>query len=266
MKFFTDTHCHLNLPQYKPDLDSVIDRAIKSGIDRILVPGIDITSSKEAIELSKRYKGLIFAAVGVHPNSKEIITNHSLDLLMELAQSIGVVAIGEIGLDTYRNIQPLEIQKARLQKQLEIASQLGLPIIVHNRNSEDELFHILHTWYQTLLDEKSRLTTRPGVLHSFSGSKSVTDKFLEMNFFIGVGGPLTFLKEENYRNFISNVPLEKILIETDSPYLAPHPLRGQRNEPANVQYVSDKLAEIFQKEMDLINKTTFSNSAVLFNW
>lgn len=266
MKFLTDTHCHLNLPQYKPDLDSVIDRAIKSGINRILVPGIDITSSKKAIELSQCYKGFLFAAVGVHPNSKEVLTPYYLDILRDLAQSTGVVAIGEIGLDKYRNIHSLEIQKAMFEKQLILAKQLGLPIIVHNRNTEDELLPILDTWHRTLIAEMSDLISRPGVLHSFSGSKSVTDKLLGLNFFIGIGGPLTFVKEQKYRNYVSNLPLDKILIETDSPYLAPHPFRGQRNEPANAQYVSNKLSEIFQIDVAVINKTTFTNSTILFNW
>ena len=266
MEFLTDTHCHLNLPHFKCDLDSVIERAVHAGIDRILVPGVDINSSRDAIELSQRYKGLVFAAVGVHPNSKEGFTIKSLDILEDLAKSEGVVAIGEIGLDCYRNIQPLEIQKERLQIQLEIATRLDLPIIVHNRNSEDELLLTLNSWYLTLIKDKRNLFSRPGVLHSFSGSQLVTDRILEMNFFIGVGGPLTYIKNENYRHFVSSLPLENIIVETDSPYLAPHPFRGQRNEPANVQYISNKLSEIFQKKAIEINKNTFINSTTLFNW
>ena len=266
MTLLTDTHCHLNLLNFENDIETVIESAVQAGIERILVPGVDIKSSIDAVELSQRYKGLIFAAIGVHPNSKEDFTTHSLSTLEDLAKSDSVVAIGEIGLDFYRNVYPAEIQLERLQIQLELASRLNLPIILHNRNSEEELLHILTSWYSIYLKENKNPLSGMGALHSFYGSQMVSDKLLKMNFYIGVGGPLTFHKNESYRNFVSSIPLERLIIETDSPYLSPHPFRGQRNEPAYVQFVSKKLSTIFQKEEKEINRITFDNSKQLFKW
>lgn len=265
MPFLTDTHCHLNLSQFKSDIDQVIQKAIEIGIERILVPGIDIASSKKAVELSQRYKGLVFASVGIHPNTNVSFNNHALDAIAELAKCDSVVAIGEIGLDFYRNINSHEVQKNVLESQLNLALDNNLPIIIHNRKSEDILMPILASWISKF-KENNKSSKYPGILHSYVGSNSMTKEFLKMNFFISVSGPITYTNNINYCEFVKTLPLDHLLVETDSPYLPPHPLRGQRNEPANILYIVNKLKTIFNIDIEEFSKITFKNSKAVFGW
>lgn len=260
-----DTHCHLNFDEFDQDRTQVIDRALKNGIKRILVPGIDLETSKTALKCSYDYPQ-VFAAVGVHPNSCLSWTQNSLLDIKHLAGEEKVVAIGEIGLDYYRDYAPKELQRSIFIQQLELAAELGLPVIIHNRDASEDIFTILQNWHKALVQEGSKLAGHPGELHSFSGTIEFAKEVIASNFKIGITGPVTFRNSATLQSVVRSVPLESLLIETDAPYLTPHPFRGKRNEPANVRIVAEKIAEIKEIPVDLIAMSTTEEADRLFNW
>jgi TatD DNase family protein len=280
----SDTHCHLDLEKFDLDRELVLDRAWQTGLSRILIPGIDLASSRRIVELAKTHSGL-FAAMGVHPSDSltwDANTWAQLKQLFMVAQgnTLGqhapgkIVAIGEIGLDYYWNDAPHEHQKMVLQQQLDLAAELKLPVILHMRETGDaldgecsaDLIEILQVWVQNLRKVENPLAKSPGVLHSFSGSLGTANKALDLNFYIGITGPLTYKNADVKRAVVKSLPLERILLETDSPFLAPVPKRGLRNEPAFVRYVADKIAEIHNKNPDEIATLTTANATRLFSW
>jgi TatD DNase family protein len=261
----TDTHCHLYLPQFNDDRERVIEQAIDSGITRILVPGIDIRSSERALNLCALYPDVLYAAIGIHPNSKNDFNEKSIIQLETLAKSDHVVAIGEIGLDYYRLGNSVEQQKSMFQSQLDLSSKLKLPICIHNRNASKDIIEMIEEWRRHLIDQNQQLVS-PGVFHSFSGSLELAVKILSLGFFIGLTGPITYPNNQELRNVINKLPLEKIIIETDSPYLPPHPFRGQRNLPFYVKYIAQQISEIRKIEIELIANATSKNAVNLFNW
>lgn len=261
----TDTHCHLYLPQFDLDRDDVIKKAIDSGITRILIPGIDIKTSEQALNLCAIYPKVLYAAIGIHPNSKMDFDEESIEKLKTLAKSDHVVAIGEIGLDYYRLGNPIANQKRMFQSQLEVSSEFNLPVCIHNRNASEDVIEIVEKW-RVLNREKKKQTFPIGVFHSFTGSSDLANKILKLGFFLGVTGPITYPKNNDLRNVIKMLPLEKILIETDSPYLPPHPFRGQRNLPVFVKYIARELSNLFQLEMELIKYFTSKNANEIFHW
>lgn len=265
MSRFTDTHCHLNLNSFQDDLDQVIARAQNQGVNQILIPGVDLQTSQSAIELAEKYE-FIFAAVGVHPNDAATWTEEVSSKLEEMAAHPKVVAIGEIGLDYYWNKNSLIEQRQILEAQLEIANRVQKPIILHSRQAILELMEIMVNWQKSLDAQGSLLAKRPGVFHAFEGNMQQLDILFQANFLIGLGGPVTFKNAVEKHSVAQNAPLEAILLETDAPYLSPLPHRGERNEPAYIPLIADKIAVLRNQPLDLIEKGTTRNADRLFLW
>ena len=261
----TDTHCHLDFDWFERDRDQVIERAREAGLTRLLNPGITVQSSTAAIGLADKYPE-VYAAVGVHPNDGLSWENSTLDILCELASHPKVVAIGEIGLDYYRDRTPRQIQKKIFSEQLELAADLDLPVVIHCRDAMADMLMMLSAWQSGLERDQSDLAEHPGVLHSFSGSLSDAEKIRESNFLIGITGPVTFKKAVELQDLVIRLPRSCLLIETDAPFLTPHPHRGKRNEPAWVKLVAEKVAELHQEPYSKMTKTTAANAAKLFGW
>jgi TatD DNase family protein len=269
----TDTHCHLDFETFDTDRQEVLERAWKAGLSRILIPGIDLRSSARVVKLAELHPQL-FAAIGVHPSDALTWDGQTISALKELSISQKVAAIGEIGLDYYWDRAPHEHQKKILDEQLALAEELQLPIVIHLREKEDKaggecsdnLIKILERWTKQLKSSENPIAERPGVLHSFSSSYEVALNAIDLGFFIGVTGPVTYKNAVEKQSLIGRIPLEKILIETDAPYLSPVPKRGKRNEPAYVAFIADKIAEIHSSTREQVAEVTTSNAARLFGW
>ena len=260
-----DTHCHLDLDAFDIDRAEVIDRARQAGVNRILDPGVDQVSSQTAIRLAEKNPE-IFAAVGVHPN-EELYPGDLPDWVEELASNHKkVVAIGEIGLDYYRDRTPREDQRKLFIEQLQLARKLQLPVVIHNRQASEDLLPILKDWHADLVSSQSPLTDRPGVLHSFSADEQTASQAMELGFFIGITGPVTFRNSEQLRAVVAGLPLDRMLLETDAPFLAPHPHRGRRNEPAYLWHTAEKIASIRNQPLSVVVETTSANARRLFKW
>lgn len=228
-------------------------------------PGINLQSSQAAVRLSNLNSD-IYAAVGVHPNDGLSWQNDTPDHLRDLASHSKVVAIGEIGLDYYRDRTPRELQKKIFLAQLELATELELPVVIHSRDSMMDVLGILIDWQRDLVDTKSDLAERPGVLHSFSGDERDTNQAFLSNFYIGITGPVTFRNAKELQGLVIRLPLKHLLIETDAPFLTPHPCRGKRNEPAYVKLVAEKIAELHQEAYNTVTEITNTNASRLFRW
>lgn len=262
----TDTHCHLNLNTFVDDLPAVIDRAVAQGVYRILVPGIDLPSSRLAVELADRYP-MIYAAVGIHPSHASDWTDVTLAHLEELSNHPKVLAVGEIGLDYYRDHSPRDHQQRVLTAQLDLAARRGLPVVLHNRESWMDLWAILVEWQNGLRASQSPIANRPGVLHSYDGDLASAKLAIDIGFYIGVSGPVTFKNALDRQQVVASLPLDSILIETDAPYLTPHPLRGRwPNEPAYTIHIAEKIANLHSLHLDHICRVTAQNAARLFAW
>lgn len=272
----TDTHCHLDFNKFDNDREAVIQRALAAGVERILVPAIELASSRAVIQLANSHPNL-FAAVGFHPTDLDDWDDKSRENLRYLAQSADkVVAIGEIGLDYYWVKEPEKQARQRhiLMEQLRLAREAGLPVIIHMREAEDawfgqasvDLLEILTEWQGGLAAEGHPLAKKPGVLHSFNGSFETAQQAIEHNFYIGITGPVTYKNAEEKRQIIRQLPLERLLIETDAPFLTPVPHRGRRNEPAFVTHIADKIAEIHMTTREQVAQITSDNTNHLFGW
>lgn len=254
-----DTHCHLDFDRFDRDRDEVVRRADEAGVTRIIIPGLDLLTSRQAAALAERYEG-VYAAVGVHPNSvKEAYRGpETLAALQELARHPKVVAVGEIGLDYYRDRTPPGEQMVALWAQLQLAADIGKPVVFHNRDAAADTIITLARWR----DDHPNAPT--GVLHSFSGTWDDAQRALAMGFYLGFTGPITYEKADRMREVAANAPADRILIETDSPFLTPHPFRGKRNEPAYVCYVAEKLAEVRGESLESVAEQTTANAVALF--
>jgi TatD DNase family protein len=261
----TDTHCHLNLKQFDEDLEIVLERALESKVERILVPGVDLSTSQRAIHLSEKHPN-IFAAVGVHPNMANSWNSDTIKEIASLCQHPKVVAIGEIGLDFYRDYANPEMQIDIFQAQLAVAANMELPVIIHNRKSFQDLWPILTNWYAGLASKSNGLATRPGVLHAFEESLASAQQAVSINFKIGICGAITFPTNVSLVEIVNSLPLQSFLIETDAPYITPHPYRGKRNEPANVKFIVEKIADISNINYKEVAAITSRNAERLFLW
>lgn len=262
----TDTHCHLNLPEFEKDLEQVIRSARDSGLMKILVPGIDLPSSRRAVELAESYPGLIYAAVGIHPNYSTANDADLLDELRFLLEKPFVVAVGEIGLDYFREFAQKPDQIKTLGYMLELSFEFRKPVCLHQRESLEDLLKILETWHKKLRSNKSPLTQRPGVFHSFGGEDLLQTWAAERNFYFGISGYITYKKGEDLRNSLSRIDHSHLLIETDAPYITPEPHRGKRNEPAYVRWTLEKLAEVLSAKENEMVRISGENAARLFGW
>ncbi len=268
----TDTHCHLDFRAYRDDLAEVVSRAFQSGLERILVPGIDVQSSEQSIQLAERFAG-IFSAVGVHPNSTATWDEETVSRLMEMSHHEKVVAIGEIGLDYYRDHSTPAQQRKALLRQLDVAAKRELPVILHVRNRSEQdrtcmndLLTILRDWVSQHASEKTALGNRWGVLHSFSGNVQESYLASELGFYIGITGPITYKNAEEMRQVVRNLPADRLLVETDGPFLTPLPFRGRRNEPAYVRYIIEKISDLLEIPAVEIAALTSKNAGCLFRW
>ncbi|NPA31045.1 MAG: TatD family hydrolase [Chloroflexi bacterium] len=263
---WVDTHAHLHLSAFDPDRDAVVARAREAGVTAWIDPALDVASARRALALAEAYGAGYFVAVGVHPNSVAQAWRGAatLDALRDLAQHPAVVAIGEIGLDYYRDYTPPRQQRAALEAQLALAAEVGRPVILHQRQSVDDLLALLADWVADLRAQGHPLAARPGVLHSFSGDVDQALRAVELGFFVGITGPVTFKNGEVMRAVARAVPLERLLVETDAPFMAPHPHRGRRNEPAWVVWVGRKVAEVRNLAVDEVRRQTTANAQQLF--
>ena len=294
---FTDTHCHLDFNKFDEDREAVLQRAIEAGISRILIPALDWVSSLSAFKLASSQPSL-FAAVGFHPTNAEKwnessfvnleklmmessglpleLHEHNLKGILAPALQSKIVAVGEIGLDYYWIKEPEKRvhQREILKQQLRLAQEVNKPVVIHMREENDawfgqaytDLLQILMEWHESLVSEAHPLAMAPGVFHSFNGNLETAQKAIEKNFYIGVTGPVTYKNAEEKREIIRRLPLERLLIETDSPFLTPVPMRGKRNEPAFVIHIADKIAEIHMTTREHVARTTSASAARLFGW
>jgi TatD DNase family protein len=258
MTVLADTHCHLCLEAFRDDLEPVLERASRAGVRRILVPGIDLTTSRRAVTLAESHD-VVFAAVGLHPHAASEWGPSAYHELRALAQSPRVVAIGETGLDFYRNYAPRDRQMAAFDQQLELADELALPVVVHSRESMPEVLDRLTRW-------AGAERPRAGVLHAFSGDTSDASRALEAGFYIGVAGPVTYPSAHALRSLAAGLPSDRWLVETDAPFLPPVPHRGERNEPAHVLLVAEALASARIIEPGDAGQASWDNAAALFRW
>jgi TatD DNase family protein len=245
-----DTHCHLDFPDYRDDLEDVLKRADGAGITRIIVPGTNISSSEKALELAGKYPQ-VFAAVGIHPHEADKAGDTEKQALHKLAlEGERIVAIGEIGLDYYKKYSKEENQKKLFKECLIVAKDLDFPVILHNRNAGED--------FLTILKEVGSSGLR-GVVHCFSGEEDLLNSILDLGMFVSFAGNITFEKARDLRSLAKFVPVERLLLETDSPFISPEPVRGKRNEPANVKYLVDTYSQIYGlMPEDLARITTHS--------
>ena len=246
-----DSHAHLDFRQFNSDREPVIERAQQAGLIGILNVGTDLPSSRAAIALAERYD-FIRAAVGVHPHDAQTVTPQVLAELRTLARHPKVVAIGEIGLDYYRDRSPRPAQQRAFASQLDLASELGLPVVVHSRDAHEEVLATLREWNGI------------GVLHAYSAGPERLEEVLALGFSIGIAGPVTFPNAHRLRETAAAVPLERLLVETDCPYLTPVPFRGRRNEPAYVSYVVGEVARTRRMPAQVVAERTTGNAIRLF--
>lgn len=247
-----DTHAHLNMDRYDGDRSEVIGRTEEASVGFINM-GLDLPSSYSSIEMARESSN-VYAATGFHPHEADKLDAPGLSELAELSRSSVVKAIGEIGLDYYRENSSRGAQKRAFRAQLDLAAERNLPVSIHNRDSTDDLLDILK--------EKDPPS---GVIHSFFGDEDLGREFIELGFHLGLSGPLTFDGEEELRAAVRELPLKKLVLETDSPFLTPVPNRGKRNEPSYVEFVAEKVAEIKDLPIEEVNETTTQNARRLFN-
>jgi TatD DNase family protein len=252
-----DSHCHLDFESFDADRDAVVQRAIEAGVTQIVVPALDLDNCRTVLALTEKYEG-VFAAIGVHPNSSAEWQDSWIGVLRDLARQPKVVAIGEIGLDYYWDKSPKAVQQRALGLQLELAAELNLPVIIHNRESSADVIRLLSE--SPLVGRKN-----PGVLHSFSGDWETAVSALNLGYYLGFTGPVTFKKADDLREIARKVPDDRILVETDAPFLTPHPYRGKRNEPAYVAYVAERLAAERGVETAVFAQQTTVNTRRLFS-
>ncbi|MGX7594187.1 TatD family hydrolase [Planococcus plakortidis] len=247
---YIDTHVHLNADQYDEDLQDVIDRALNSKVEKMVVIGFDRKTIKRAIELAEQYD-FIYAVVGWHPVDVIDCTDEDLEWIEQLAAHEKVVGIGETGLDYHWDKSPRDIQQQVFRKQIQLAKRVKLPIIIHNREATEDVL--------TILREEDAQEVG-GVMHCFGGSVETAQESIKMNFMISLGGPVTFKNAKKPKEVAAEIPLEYLMIETDAPYLAPHPYRGKRNEPSYVPLVAEEIARLKELPVEKVAEATTKNA------
>jgi len=250
-----DTHAHLQWQVFDKDLEKVLDRARKADVNCIINIGYDLSGSKKAIKLAERYEGLC-ATVGFHPHNANQLNENVLNELRKLSAHPNVVAIGEIGLDYYRNLSPRKVQLKAFEAQLALAEEVGLPVVIHDRDAHADTLKMLSKF-------KGRIK---GVMHCFSGSKEMADQCIKFNYYISFAGPVTFRNAYRLQAIAKKIDLDRILLETDSPWLAPQKERGKRNEPAFLIHIAEKIAELQGTSLDKLAETTANNAKRIFRF
>lgn len=251
---YIDTHVHLNADQYEEDVKEVIQRALDAKVDKMVVVGFDRGTIEKAMELAEHYP-FIYAVIGWHPVDAIDCTKEDLEWIESLAAHPKVVGIGETGLDYYWDKSPKDIQQELFRKQIRLAQKVDLPIIIHNRDATGDVVKILK-------EEEAKLTG--GIMHCYGGSVETAKECIDMNFLISLGGPVTFKNAKMPKQVATEIPLDYLLIETDAPYLAPHPYRGKRNEPALVTLVAEEIARLKKIPVEEVASRTTENALKIF--
>ena len=254
MRSLFDSHCHVNEEKFDEDREEVLARMAEHGVTRYAVIGSDMATSAACVEYVKSH-GNAVCAVGIHPHEAKGYREGDLDRLAGWIRSGEARAIGEIGLDYYYDLSPRETQREVCRIQMELAWELGTAVAFHVRDAHQDMLDLMKSM-------KSHLT--PGILHCFSGSAEIAKEYLKLGYHISFAGPVTFKKAPKLREAALLVPKDRLLIETDSPYLAPEPVRGRRNEPANVRFVAEKLAEIRGEDPEELAAYTFENAERIY--
>lgn len=250
-----DSHAHLDDDRFDKDRDELIKSLESNGISRVINPGADLPSSIKSVKLSEEYEN-IYAAVGVHPHSADEMDEGTIEVLRAFGNREKVVAIGEIGLDYHYDNSPRDIQRKWFQRQIKLANELNLPIIVHSREADQETFDIIKS------QSDGNLT---GVIHCYSGSVELMKEYIKLGYYISLGGPVTFKNAKMPKEVAKAVPIDRLLVETDSPYLTPEPHRGKRNEPLFVRHVAAMIAELRGMTIEELARATSENTIRLFN-
>lgn len=249
-----DTHSHYNDEKFEPDREEIIKQTYEAGVTKFVCAGYNLKSSMEAINIADKYE-FIYSICGISPNDLEDYNDENLKKIKELAKHKKNVAIGEIGLDYYWNKENKELQKQAFIDQINLANELELPIVIHSRDAVQDTIDLL----------KAHSVDKKGIFHCAQLNKYLIEEGLKLGFYISFAGPITFKNSKNAAEIVSIVPNDKILIETDSPYLAPEPVRGTRNDSRNVKYVAEKIATIKGLPVEQIAKTTYENALEIFN-
>ena len=249
-----DSHCHLDMKDFDKDRTEVLERARKGGINHMITIGIDVKSSERALALARRYDD-ISATVGCHPHDADACRNADLEKLAEMALDPEVVAWGEIGLDYYRHYSETENQRKIFQAQLELAHTANLPVIIHDREAHEEVYALL---------KRMGKGDRKGVIHCFSGDKDLASAFIALGYYISIPGTVTYKNASLIKEVAAAIPLDRMLVETDAPFLAPAPRRGKRNEPALVIHTARKIAELRNISFETVAEQTLRNVEMLF--
>lgn len=266
---FVDSHAHLFFKDFEDDLDDVIRRALDVGVDYIICPGTDLETSRKSVELAEKYD-IIYASVGFHPHDAKkaalgngLASANILEEIEKLSFHLKVVAIGEIGLDYHYNFSPPDVQREVFSEQITIARRRHLPIIIHSREAEVDTLRIIEA--QITAESSAQLK---GVFHCFPGDTAMASKVISWGFFISIPGPVTFPVKPGKSNpmveVVQRIPAKHILLETDSPYLTPHPYRGKRNEPANITFIAKKIADLRETSVEAIGQTSSLGARKLF--
>ncbi len=250
-----ETHAHLDDKRFSKDLQDVISRAHQKKVSQIINVGINIESSRKSVEMAKKFPG-VYATVGIHPHDAENVPADYVDKLRELAinNKKFVVALGEMGLDYFKNFSPEESQKQVFRAQLELAKELQLPIVIHDRAAHQDAIDMVSEYKNEVF----------GVFHCFAGDEDIAKQTLDLGFYISFTGNISFEKADKLRRVIEEVPLSRLMVETDCPYMAPVPFRGKRNEPAYVRLVAEEIAEIKGESVERVAEITTQNARDLF--
>jgi len=253
-----DSHAHLDMTEFNADREAVINRARRQGVSNIITVGIDLASSRAALKLAQTHDD-IFSTAGIHPHEAASAGEKDLDDIARLAANDRVVALGEMGLDFFHNRSPRDKQIEVFKAQLEKAADLKLPVVIHGRQASRELLEILVPWAKSL-GQKNGL----GVIHCFSGDIELARRYIELGFLISIPGPVTYPSARDLAGVAREIPLEKMLVETDAPYLPPQPYRGKRNEPAYVAITVAQIAHLRGVDVDAVSRATAENAMDIF--
>ncbi len=254
-----DSHCHLNFNQFDPDRAEVVRRAVEEGVIGFINPSVDLQDSRQVVALATEMPTL-YAAIGFHPNDAAKFNEEDLAELRDLATHPKVVAIGEIGLDYHWDSTPRPVQRHVFEQHLNLARELGKPVIIHQREAAADTMAMLRSWAGQHPKSKNL-----GVLHSFSGDVAMAEEAVALGFYLGISGPVTFKNARDLPAVVTMIPLNRLLGETDAPFLAPQPFRGKRNEPAHLRLIAEKIAALRHISFVEVSDTLLNNTISLFN-
>lgn len=249
-----ESHAHYDDSRFRSDRDNVLNSLIDENIGIVINAGANIKSSLKSIELAKKYD-FVYASIGVHPHDVIDMMEEDLETLIGLASYNKVVAIGEIGLDYYYENSPKEVQKLWFREQINIAKEIELPVIIHSRDASQDTYDII---------KETKAYEVGGVVHCFSGSKEMARKYTDMGLYIGIGGVVTFSNAQKLKEVVKATPIDKILVETDCPYLAPEPNRGKRNDSTNLKYIIKEISKLKNIPYEEVEEITYNNGEKLF--